>query len=413
VTAFLAPAPLPPPAPIVPPRSRLRTVDLLGTGSHGLRARKARTLLTALGIAIGIASMVAVLGISASSRADLLAQLDKLGTNLLKVEPGQDIFGAGAVLPDEASAMLGRIGPVEGVSAVTSTGQTVRRTDQVPEAQTGGLGVVAAEDDLLETLQATLAAGRFLDDATDGVPGVVLGAAAAERLGISSLEGSPRVWIGDTWFTVIGILDPVELTPEVDRWVLVGYDIAETLWETDRAASTIYMRTDPDSVDAVRAVVQQTANPQVPNEVDVSRPSDALEARAEADDALTALLLGLGAVALVVGGVGIANVMVISVLERRGEIGVRRALGATRRHVRGQFVVESSMLSLLGGLAGVLLGTLVTIVYAGQRDWRVDVPLAALAGGVGAALLIGAVAGLYPAARAARLDPAEAVRPAG
>jgi putative ABC transport system permease protein len=415
VTAALVPdapllAPAPPP---LPPKSRLRAVDLVGTGGHGLRARKARTLLTALGIAIGIASMVAVLGISASSRADLLAQLDRLGTNLLQVQPGQDIFGGGATLPDEASAMLGRIGPVQGVSATTSTGKTVRRTDLIPEVETGGLAVVAAETDLDETLQASLAAGRFLDAASDGLPGVVLGAIAAERLGITSLEGSPRVWIEGTWFTVIGILDPVELTPEVDRWAIVGYDVAERLWETERAASTIYLRTDPDDVDSVRDVVPATANPFAPNEVNVSRPSDALEARAEADDALTALLLGLGAVALVVGGVGIANVMVISVLERRGEIGVRRALGATRRHVRGQFVVESSMLALIGGIGGVLLGSAVTVVYADQRGWTVDVPLAGLGGGIGAALLIGAVAGLYPAARAARLDPAEAVRPAG
>ncbi|HET8621869.1 MAG TPA: ABC transporter permease [Acidimicrobiales bacterium] len=393
--------------------SRLRWADVVAVGTVGLRAKRVRTGLTALGIAIGIAAMVAVVGISASSRADLLAELDELGTNLLAVQPGQDMFGSDSKLPVTAPGMVRRIGPVEAAAATrTVEGVTVRRTNRIPSDRTGGIAVVATEPALLDTLGATVNAGTFLNDATATQPAVVLGSEAAARLGIGDLEGDPLVWLGGQWFRVVGILDPVPLGPDIDRSALVGYPVAQELFGIDEAASTVRVRTDPDQVEAVRSVLAATANPSSPEEVDVTRPSDALAARARADETLTALLLGLGAVALVVGGVGIANVMVISVLERRAEIGVRRALGATRGHVRGQFLVESVLLAGLGGLLGVALGAATTAVYADMRGWRLAVPLAGLAGGVAASLVVGAVAGLYPAARAARLAPAEAVRAA-
>jgi len=392
--------------------SRLRARDALATGTLGLRGKRGRALLTAVGIAIGIAAMVSVVGISASSRADLLAELDKLGTNLLQVTPGRSVFGDDSSLPDAAPAMVRRVGPVTAAASTTGVNASVRRTDLIPSSETGGISVVAAEPELAEVLDATLAEGRFLDDATGAFPTVVLGAVAAERLGIDSLEGSPTVWLGDQWFTVIGILDQLPLAPDIDRSVLIGYDIAAEQFDTPRSASALWVRADDDQVAAVRDVLPATANPEHPEEVEVTRPSDALEAEAQADDALTALLLGLGGVALLVGGIGIANVMVISVLERRTEIGLRRALGATRRHVRAQFVVEAIVLAALGGMAGIVLGTAVTAGYAASREWRLAVPIPALAGGVLVALVVGAVAGLYPAARAARLAPAEAVRPA-
>ena len=391
--------------------SHLRVGDVLSLGAVGLRARRARTLLTSLGIAIGIAAMVAVVGISASSRADLLAELDRLGTNLLQVQPGSDPFGAEAVLPADAAAMIRRIGPVESAAATRSvTGVAVRRTDLIPEDQTGGITVVATEPQLADTAGATVAHGTFLNAATATQPAVVLGSEAAGRLGIDDLDGDPLVDIGGQWFRVVGILDPVPLGPDIDRSALVGYPVAQELWDIDEAPSSVRVRTDPDAVEEVRSVLGATANPEAPSEVSVTRPSDALAARAEADDTLTALLVGLGAVALLVGGVGIANVMVISVLERRAEIGVRRALGATRRHVRAQFLVEAVLLAGLGGAIGLALGTGITAGYAAARDWRLAVPAGGLAGGVAASLLVGALAGLYPAARAARLAPAEAVR---
>jgi len=393
------------------PRSRLRPRDALATGAIGLRVRRGRTALTAIGIAIGIAAMVAVVGISASSRADLLAELDRLGTNLLEVSPGQSFLGESSTLPEEAPAMMDRIGPVQEAAAVAAVDATVRRSDWISSSETGGISVRAAGPDLLAALEATLRDGRFLDAEMSRYPTVVLGATAAKVLGIDRADGTVAVYIDGRWFTVIGILEPIELVPSMDRAALIGFDIAEELFGIDGSASTVYVRTHPDAVDAVAAVLPRTANPESPNEVRVTRPSDALEARAATNDALTALLLGLGGVALLVGGVGIANVMVISVLERRSEIGVRRALGATRRHIRLQFVLESSLMGLLGGATGLVLGALVTVVYARSRDWTLDLPLEGLAGGVLVALVVGALAGLYPAARAARLAPADAVRP--
>ena len=395
---------------VQPASSRLLPADVLRVGGVGLRMRRLRAALSALGIAIGIAAMVAVLGISESSKSDLIATLDRLGTNLLRVTPGQTTLGEDAALPEQAASMIGRIAPVEAVSAVEGVDATVRRTHYISKEQTGGISVVAADIDLLTTLGATVRTGVYLDAAKARYPTVVLGSKAAERLGIT-MPGV-NVWLGEQWFTVIGILDPVELAPDLDSAALVGLPIAKGLLGAEGSASTVYVRADPDDIDAVTGVLGSTANPEHPEEVEVSRPSDALEARAAAKTAFTSLFLGLGAVALLVGGVGIANVMVISVLERRSEIGLRRALGATKAHIRLQFLTESLILAGLGGAAGVVLGAVITVVYASNRAWDTVVPWYVLVGGVGAALAIGAVAGLYPAMRAARLAPTEALRSA-
>ena len=390
--------------------SALAVGDVLRVGSVGLRTRRLRTGLSGLGIAIGIAAMVAVLGISSSSKADLLAQLERLGTNLLTVSPGQTLFGEDASLPKESVGMISRIGPVESVSATGTVSATIRRSDLIPSQQSGGLAVRAARTDLLEVLGGSVRSGRFLDGATERYPAVVLGSVAAERLGIDRADPAVLVLVGDQWFTVVGILDPVALAPEIDRSALVGFPVAESLLGFSGNPTTVYTRVAEASVEAVRDVLPATANPANPEEVKVSRPSDALEAQAATKTAFTALLLGLGAVALLVGGVGIANVMVISVLERRPEIGLRRALGATRGQIRAQFLSESVLLSVLGGLAGAGLGGAVTWAYATSRSWTVVVPPVSLAAAIGAALAIGGMAGLYPAVRAARLPPTDALR---
>jgi len=390
-------------------RSRLLLSDALITGTHGLRSRRGRTLLTAIGIAIGIASMVAVLGISASSKADLIAEIDKLGTNLLQVRPGSDLIGGNAKLPATAPAMIRRVGAVESASSVSALNTSVQRNRFVEGAN--ALDVLATEPNLLTTLDGQLTHGRFLDDRTATLPTVVLGSVAAERLGIANLRGGPTVKIAGLTFAVIGILEAMPLSPDVDRSVLIGNAAAERFLGAKIIPTAIYVRADTAQVEAVRRILPRSVNPADSNEVNVSRPSDALEARAQVDENLQNLLLGLGGVALLVGGVGIANVMIISVLERRGEIGLRRSLGATRRHIAAQFVLESASLATLGGLLGSSLGAAVTYAYAQRQGWLIEIPIAALGAGIAAALMLGAFAGLYPALRAARLDPAEAVRP--
>lgn len=393
-----------------PGASRLLPADVARVGVAGLRARPLRAALSALGIAIGICAMVAVVGLSGSSRAELLDRLDRLGTNLLRVEPGSSLGGADATLPDAAAATVGRAEGVLDATAVGATDLTARRSELVPEADTGGILVQAATPDLLETLGGRVASGRFLDEATAGYPTVVLGAVAAQRLGVTSAAGGPQVFIGGSYYTVVGVLDPLELASEIDRSALIGFGQAAAATGGTPPPTTVYVRADPEQVEEVRGVLARAANPQRPEEVAVSRPSDALAARAAAAGAFTSLLLGLGAVALLVGGVGIANVMVISVLERRREVGLRRALGATRRHIRVQFLVESLALAGAGGAAGVVLGAGVTLAHAAARGQPAVLPVVVLLGGLGAALVIGALAGLYPAARAARLPPTEALR---
>ena len=391
--------------------NRMRPADLVTVGTLGIRIRKLRSVLTAVGIAIGITAIVAVLGVGASSRADLIAQLDALGTNLLRVSAGTSFFGEASTLPEEASAMIERIGPVQGASGVTGVQATVRRNELVSELETGGIAVYAADPDLLTTLQVEPVAGRGLTVGDSALTGVVLGAKAAERLGIDSLDGAPTVLVGGRPFAVVGVLEPAPLVPQLDTAALIGYDIAEDLFAAPRSPSVVFLRTNPDQVEAVMGVLAATANPAAPNEVDVTRPSDALSAREAVDSTFTALLAALGAVALLVAGIGIANIMVISVLERRTEIGLRRALGATRPQVALPFAVEAVLVALGGGLLGVALGALVTAAYARSNGWVVDVPVPVAAAGVAAALLVGGFAGIFPAIRAARLDPAEALRP--
>ncbi|WP_411139862.1 ABC transporter permease [Streptomyces sp. x-80] len=388
--------------------SRLAPRDVVRVGGFGLRTRPVRVFLSALGIAIGIAAMVATVGISSSSRAELDRTLDALGTNLLTTSPGQGMDGKNVRLPMEATDMIRRIGDVEAASAIGKIdGVKTYRNDRIPSEQSGGIGAFAARPDLLEAVGADIARGTWFNDATAKFPTTVLGAETAKRLGIT--QPGEQVWSGGQWFTVAGILAPAPLAPELDTAALVAWESAKENLGFDGHPTTIYTRAVKAEVEAVRSLLAATANPEDPSVVAVSRPSDALAAQQAGDKAFTGLLVGLGSVALLVGGIGVANTMVISVLERRGEVGLRRSLGATQSQVCAQFLTESLLLSALGGGAGVVIGSGVTAGYALSQGWPTVVPLWVMAGGMGATLAIGGVAGLYPAVRAARLAPTAAL----
>ena len=394
---------------VVTPKA-LRPSDLGRLSVVGLRTRKLRAGLSALGIAIGVAAIVAVLGLSSSSQAGLLNEISKLGTNLLTVQNGQTVTGGTAELPKEAPAMIARIGPVTDVQDTgTVSGVNAFRSPLIPSIDTNALSVDAASLGLPKAVGTTVAQGTYLNAATANEPVAVLGAAAAQRLGIDRLFPGERIWVDNQWFYIAGILNPAVLAPSIDSSVLVGFGVAEKYLGFDGHPSTIYVRAQNGHVNEVQNLLAATANPQNPSEVDVSQPSSALVAQADAQGAFDDLFLGLGAVALLVGAVGVANIMVISVLERRSEIGLRRALGATKGHIRIQFLSEAVLLALIGGAAGVALGALSTAVYAHAKGWETVVPTEAWAGGIVAAILIGAVAGLLPALRAARMSPTEAL----
>jgi putative ABC transport system permease protein len=400
-----------------PVAARLRLADLARLATVGLRTRKLRAALSALGIAIGVAAIVAVLGLSSSSAAGLNAEIAALGTNLLTVQPGTSITGQAANLPTVASAMIARLPGVYQVQSTGATNANVYRSPLIPSVNTNALSVDAATLGLPATSGTSVAQGEFLNAATEREPVCVLGAAAAQLLGIDKVFPGERVWVtgtdangnGGMWLYVAGILNPDVLSPDVDSSVLVGFPFAEQYLSFNGSPTTIYVKAADSQVDAVYNLLGNQANPENPSSVDVSQPSNALVAQADAKAAFSTLFLGLGAVALLVGAIGVANIMVISVLERRSEIGLRRALGATRRHIRTQFLAEAITLSVIGGVAGIIAGAAATAIYAHGKGWATVIPADAWYGGLAAALLIGALAGLLPAIRAARLSPTQAL----
>lgn len=389
---------------------RMRPADLARLSAVGIRTRKPRAALSALGIAIGVAAIVAVLGLSASSQAGLLDEIGRLGTNLLTAANGQTPGGDTAELPVAAPGMISRIGPV---TAVDDTGRVSNvnayRSPLIPSVNTNALSVQATSLGLPATLGTSVAQGRFLNPATAREQVAVLGAAAAGRMGIDGIYPGERIWVGGQWFYLAGVLHPAALAPEIDSAVLIGFPAARKYLGFDGHPSQLYLRAHTDKVNAVHDLLAATANPENPGEVTVSQPSDALVAQADAKGALNSLFLGLGGVSLLVGAIGVGNIMLISVLERRSEIGLRRALGATKGHIRIQFLTEAMLLALLGGTVGVGLGAAATALYARTQHWATVIPTLAWAGGLASAVLIGAVAGLLPAIRAARMSPTQAL----
>jgi putative ABC transport system permease protein len=391
-------------------KNKLRTRDLFFVAVYGVRARKGRAALTSIGIGIGIAAIVAVSGIAASGSADLLSTLESLGTNLVKASPQAGFFGTQEELPEGVIGMVERIGPVEEVTSTTQTDLLVRRSNFISELEGGGISTIVTSSELLNVIGGKLSEGRFITDGLSDLPVTVLGSVTAKRLGITNLSKPTKILIDDEWFGVIGIVEELKIHPDLDRSVFIGYGAAKKLFDINEEPTTIYLRANPTFIEDVVEVIAPSMNPENPDQVEVSRPSDALEAQQAVEASFTNLLLGLGSVALLVGGVAIANVMVMSVLERRMEIGVRRSIGATRREIRYQFLLESIVLSGIGGLVGVILGSLITLAYTNYTNIVFSIPVWQILGAVVLALLIGAISGVYPAIKASKIQPAEAVR---
>ena len=391
-------------------KNKLRTRDLFFVAVYGVKARKGRAALTSIGIGIGIAAIVAVSGIAASGSADLLSTLESLGTNLVKASPQAGFFGTQEELPEGVIGMVERIGPVEEVTSTTQTDLLVRRSNFISEFEGGGISTIVTSSELLNVIGGKLSEGRFITDGLSDLPVTVLGNVTAKRLGITNLSKPTKILIDDEWFGVIGIVEELKIHPDLDRSVFIGYGAAKKLFDINKEPTTIYLRANPTFIEDVVEVIAPSMNPENPDQVEVSRPSDALEAQQAVEASFTNLLLGLGSVALLVGGVAIANVMVMSVLERRMEIGVRRSIGATRREIRYQFLLESIVLSGIGGLVGVMLGSLITLAYTNYTNIVFSIPVWQILGAVVLALLIGAISGVYPAIKASKIQPAEAVR---
>ncbi|KQR24648.1 peptide ABC transporter permease [Agreia sp. Leaf335] len=388
-------------------RPRLDLRDLIEVGTVGLRTRPLRAVLSAIGVAIGIATLVTVTAVPASSQAALDKTLTALGADLLRADPRAGVDGELVPFPAEAVGMLERIGTVTGAASVGNTHAPVRSNElrSYPES---GVTTLAVRGDFVGVLRADVTSGRWLDGSD--LPTAVLGIDAAERLGLAELPDRPvTIDVGGVAFTVVGVLAETPLSADLQSAVLVEDAAAQRWLGFDGAPTAAYVTGIEASIEALRPVVAATLSPDASGLVQVSRPSAVLAAKEAARDSFDGLFLALAAVALVIGGIGIANTMFVSVLERRREIGLRRALGAHRGQIQAQFLVEAIVLCALGGAAGVLLGLLGTAAWSGHQGWPLVVPLQTVLYGIAASLCTGAVAGLAPSVRAARQSPTAAL----
>ena len=400
-------------------RSRLTVRDLISESFAGLSARPARSALTVLGTVLGITALVATLGVSRTAGNQIVARFDSLAATEVLVEPN-NLGGGGATrsstLPWDSETRLNRLNGVLAAGTLTEVdvkgALTSTTSVQDPSANTEfAIPVRAASPGLFAAVRTRLRTGRVFDLGHDVRKDrvAVIGPAVAEQLGLNRVDQQPALFVGDRLFVVIGIIDDVARQPDLLDSIIIPngtaqreYDlVAPLLVEVDTAvgAATLISRQAP-----------RTLDPDDPSRLRATTAGEPKRVKDEVQSDVNGLFLILGVVSLLVGAIGIANVTLVSVLERIGEIGLRRALGAGRRHIAAQFLAESTVLGLLGGAVGASLGVLVTVAISASKQWTpvMDARLPILAPFLGAT--VGLLAGLYPALRAASLQPVDALR---
>ena len=401
--------------PTVPPRMALR--DLVDEAVAGLFARPGRMVLTIVGTVVGLAALVATVGLSSTAGNRIAGRFDELAATeiLVTVRPSAAVPGA-TVIPWDAPSRLARLNGVVAAGNVSrvNVGDRLVSTSPVsdPQARTDfRLSVFAASPDLFPAVRARVRAGRLFDgghsDRADRV--VVLGPNAAAQLGVTSVRGQPALRIGDDLYAVLGVLDGVARYPQLLGSVIVPEGTAVERYRLV-APEAVVVETAIGATTLVAGQIPRALRPDATRVLKVAFPPEPTRVRDAVQSDLNLLLLVLGGVSLLVGALGIANVTLVSVMERTGEIGLRRALGASRRHIASQFLLESATLGLVGGILGASIGTLVVVVVSATQQWTpvldVEVPLAAPVIG----FLTGLLAGAYPSRRAARMEPVEALR---
>jgi macrolide transport system ATP-binding/permease protein len=399
------------------PQPRMELRDLIAEAGAGLMARPARVGLTVLGTVIGVAALVATLGLSKTAGNQIVGRFDAIAATDVVITPAPTAQrGSPDVIPWDAEARLRRLNGVAAagtLSEVDVRGELVRSVPiNDPLGQTElQLPVRAASPGLWRAARARLNAGRFPDagHSARAERVVVLGANAARRLNISNLDQQPAIFIGDRQYQVIGLLGEVRRQPSLLGSITIPEGTARREFNLT-APGSVQVETNVGAVEVVTRQAPAALSPTDPTQLRVASPPDPKKLRGNVQNDLNALFLLLGGVSLLVGALGIANVTLVSVLERVGEIGLRRALGAARRHIAAQFLIESTVMGLLGGIIGASLGTLVVVGVSASRTWtpvlQPWVPLAAPL--IGA--LIGLLSGTYPSLRAAAMEPVEALR---